>query len=46
MVALIERDRNYMEVYTRDGEPYLGRARIYHSDEGMIWAALFLDLYR
>lgn len=46
MEAFIERDRNYMELYTRDGKPYAGRARIYHADEGMIWAALFLDLYR
>jgi hypothetical protein len=46
MAELIGRDRNYLELYTTDGQPYLGRARIYHCDEGMIWAALFLDLYR
>jgi hypothetical protein len=46
MAAFIERDRNYLELYTRDGKPYVGRGRLYHCDEGMIWAALFLDLYR
>jgi hypothetical protein len=46
MAELIERDRNYLEIYAPDGKPYIGRARIYHADEGMIWAALFLDLYR
>jgi len=45
MAEFIERDRNYLELYTPDGKPYIGRARIYHCDEGMIWAALFLDLY-
>ncbi|HET6145914.1 MAG TPA: hypothetical protein VFH68_00155 [Polyangia bacterium] len=46
MAGFIERDRNYLELYTPDGKPYIGRARIYHCDEGMIWGALFLDLYR
>jgi len=46
MAEFIERDRNYLELYTRDGKPYVGRAHLYHCDEGMIWAALFLDLYR
>jgi hypothetical protein len=46
MAEFIERDRNYLELYTRDGKPYVGRAKIYHADEGMIWAAIFLDLYR
>jgi hypothetical protein len=46
MADLIERDRNYLELYTTDGQPYVGRARLYHCDEGMIWAAIFLDLYR
>jgi hypothetical protein len=45
MAGLIERDRNYLELYTTDGKPYLGRGRLYHADEGMIWAAMFLDLY-
>ena len=26
MAALIERDRNYLEIYTPDGRPYRGRA--------------------
>ena len=43
---LVERDRNYLELYTRDGKPYVGRGHLYHCDEGMIWAAMFLDLYR
>ncbi len=46
MAEFIERDGNYLELYTTDGNPYLGPARIYHCDEGMIWAALFLDLYQ
>jgi hypothetical protein len=46
MAEFIERDRNYLELYTREGKPYIGRAHLYHCDEGMIWAALFLDLYR
>jgi len=45
MAALIERDRNYLEIYTKTGRPYRGRALLYHADEGMIWAAMFLDLY-
>jgi hypothetical protein len=45
MAEFIQRDRNYLELYTKDGKPYKGRAGLYHADEGMIWAALFLDLY-
>jgi hypothetical protein len=45
MAALIERDRNYLELYRTDGRPYHGRAFLYYADEGMIWAAMFLDLY-
>lgn len=45
MAALIARDGNYLELYTPDGKPYTGRAWFYHADEGMIWAAMFLDLY-
>jgi hypothetical protein len=43
---IIERDRNFLEVYTTDGKPYKGRAFLYYCDEGMIWASMFLDLYR
>jgi hypothetical protein len=42
---LIQRDRNYLELYTTEAEPYRGRARLYYADQGMIWAAMFLDLY-
>jgi hypothetical protein len=45
MAALIERDRNYLELYTTDAKPYRGRAWLYYADQGMIWAAMFLDLY-
>jgi len=45
MAALIERDRNYLELYDTTSKPYRGRAFMYHADEGMIWAAMFLDLY-
>jgi hypothetical protein len=46
MADLIQRDQNYLEVYTSDSKPYRGRALFYQADEGMIWASLFLDLYR
>jgi len=45
MAAIIERDRNYLEVYTTDGKPYRGRSFFYRADEGMIWAAMFLALF-
>jgi hypothetical protein len=44
MSALIERDGNYLEVYTTEGKPYRGLGRFYYCDEGMIWAAMFLAL--
>lgn len=44
--ALIARDQNYIELYTTDARPYRGRGFFYHADQGMIWAAMFLDLYR
>jgi hypothetical protein len=46
MARFIERDRNYLELYATDGTPYRGRARglLYHADEGMIWAAMFLTI--
>jgi hypothetical protein len=45
LAAFIERDGNYLEVYRTDGRPYRGRRFLYHSDEGMLWAAMFLALY-
>jgi hypothetical protein len=45
MAALIERDGNYLELYEKSGRPYRGRAFFYHADEGMLWAAMFLDLF-
>jgi hypothetical protein len=45
MATLIARDRNYLELYTKSGRPYRGRALFYHADQGMLWAAMFLDLY-
>ncbi|MEA2698670.1 MAG: hypothetical protein QOI66_2941 [Myxococcales bacterium] len=45
VASFIERDGNYLELYTPDGRPYKGRAMMYHADEGMVWAAMFLDLY-
>src|SRR5262249_14518648 len=45
MAALIDRDRNYLELYQRNGRPYRGRGFFYYADEGMIWAAMFLDLF-
>jgi hypothetical protein len=40
----IERDRNFLELYTPAGRPYQGRASLYFADQGMLWAALFLEL--
>jgi hypothetical protein len=45
MAQFIERDGNYIELYNTDGKPYSGRALFYYADQGMIWAAMFLDLY-
>jgi hypothetical protein len=42
--AMVERDHNFLELYTTTGRPYRGRAGLYFADEGMLWAALFLDL--
>jgi hypothetical protein len=46
MAELIRRDGNYLELYTTTGKPYRGLGWFYAADEGMIWAAMFLDLYR
>jgi hypothetical protein len=45
VAAMIERDRNFLEVYRTDGKPYRGRAFLYYCDEGMLWASMFLDLF-
>ena len=42
--SFIERDQNFLELYTPEGRPYQGRAALYFADQGMLWAALFLDL--
>jgi hypothetical protein len=44
VARIIEHDGNYLEVYHRDLTPYAGRGGLYQCDEGMIWAALFLEL--
>jgi hypothetical protein len=38
----IENYKNYPEVLTADGKPFI--AQFYHSDEGMLWAANYLTL--
>jgi hypothetical protein len=43
--ALIARDQNYLELYTPAQKPYNGWAFLCYADQGMIWAAMFLDLY-
>jgi hypothetical protein len=43
LAALIA--QNYRELYTPAQKPYKGRAFLYYADQGMIWAAMFLDLY-
>jgi hypothetical protein len=45
MAEFIARDQNYLELYTKEGRPYRGRAGFYFADEGMLWASLFLDLF-
>ncbi|MDO8741447.1 MAG: hypothetical protein Q7J54_07850 [Candidatus Woesearchaeota archaeon] len=40
--SLIEKYKNYPEVFDADGKPY--KTPFYYSDEGMLWAAMFLDL--
>ena len=42
--ALIEKERNYLELFNEDETPYVGRMGFYHADEGMIWASLYLGL--
>jgi hypothetical protein len=39
---LIERYKNYLEVFNADGTPF--KSRFYHADEGMLWAANYLEL--
>jgi hypothetical protein len=39
---LIEKHKNYLEVFNQDKSPY--KTLFYHADEGMLWAANFLDL--
>ncbi len=42
---IIEHYKTFYEVYTPDGaRPY--RSLFYHADEGMLWAAQFLDLQK
>jgi len=42
--GLIEREGNFLEIHRPDGRPYRGRFGIYRADEGIIWAAMYLDL--
>jgi len=44
LTATVERDRNYLELYDVHGRPYGGRASLYFADQGMLWAALLLDI--
>jgi hypothetical protein len=41
---VIEANGNYLEVFTPDGRIF--KTLLYHSDEGMLWAAMYLDLVR
>jgi hypothetical protein len=41
---LIERERNYPEVLTKDGRPH--RSLFFHADGSMLWAANYLALSR
>ena len=39
---LIEKHKNYLEVFTKDGKPF--KTLFYYCDSGMIWAANYLTL--
>mgnify|MGYP000591044136 CR=1 FL=1 len=39
---LIEKYKNFLEVFTPDGKPYMGP--FYCSDEGMLWASIYLGM--
>ena len=39
---VIEKNRNFLEVFTCDGRPY--QSPFYYTDEGMLWASMYLDL--
>ncbi len=41
---LIESNRNYMELFDNAGNQF--KTPFYHSDEGMLWASLYLDLVK
>ncbi len=38
---VIERNKNFLEVFNPNGSPY--KSLFYHSDEGMLWASMFLE---
>lgn len=44
LTAVVERDGNFLELYDVAGRPYRGRASLYFADQGMLWAALLLDI--
>ncbi len=39
---MIEKHKNYLEVFTKDGKPY--QSPFYYCDSGMLWAANYLTL--
>ncbi len=41
---IVEKHSSLLEVFTREGEPF--KTFFYCADEGMLWAAAFLDIYR
>lgn len=42
--AIIEKHKNYLEVFDANGKPY--KTPFYYADEGMLWAVNFLELIR
>ena len=40
--SIIEKYKNYLEVFSSDGRPY--KSLFYYCDEGMLWAVNFLEL--
>lgn len=39
---VIEQNKTFLEVFNKDGTPY--KTKLYISDEGMLWASMFLKL--
>jgi hypothetical protein len=41
---LIEKHKNFLEVFDKDGKPF--KSPFYYTDESMLWSSMFLDLVK